>query len=405
MKETCVCQYILECPWSKEVSDLRATNPINKGYPQTLIDTNNCGASKESVWCCQNTKGESDFPVLEDLDSLNKQYNTSGSCINRDRNSESGCWKPDAIRAECGTTINDQNIVGGRLAKLGDFPYMAIIGYDNKKGEGQDVNYECGGSVINKWYVLTAAHCMYEGGFKNSTSGERKHPSEVIVGEYDLRSEQDCNSKGECAPSSITVKITNPLKQVIVHEDYIFTRTSVKNDISLIRLDEKLTLFTDNFMISYVKPVCLPWSQFDKQSDVKFARNIDGLEGKFATITGWGLFGSGPRQKNKSSINTLDCGASACKLFAGKTPINNIGCKERFPSTFDPNVHLCAGNEGSDAATCQGDSGGPIVISNGDARYQIGIVSFGTDLTCKRETRFFTRLQTFLPWIEKKLEP
>ena len=49
-------------------------------------------------------------------------------------------------------------IVGGSITKLGDFPYMALLGYDVF---GQ-IYYTCGGSLINKWYVLTAAHCVQD---------------------------------------------------------------------------------------------------------------------------------------------------------------------------------------------------------------------------------------------------
>ena len=54
------------------------------------------------------------------------------------------------------TTIS--NIVGGRKTKLGDYPYMALLG--KISSFDQKILYSCGGSLINKWYVLTAAHCI-----------------------------------------------------------------------------------------------------------------------------------------------------------------------------------------------------------------------------------------------------
>ena len=84
----------------------------------------------------------------------------------------SGKWKPDGNEGECGTRIQLTNIVGGETAKIGDFPYMALLGYKFfNSSEGKLIkSYDCGGSLINKWYVLTAAHCMFQVSGKHDKS-------------------------------------------------------------------------------------------------------------------------------------------------------------------------------------------------------------------------------------------
>ena len=68
-----------------------------------------------------------------------------------------GTWKPEGDH--CGSTLSRTSVVGGENAKVGDFPYMALL---TVKASGPSGVYraDCGGSVINAWYVLTAAHCV-----------------------------------------------------------------------------------------------------------------------------------------------------------------------------------------------------------------------------------------------------
>ena len=68
-----------------------------------------------------------------------------------------GKWKPSGSKKECGKRISLSNIVGGKITKNGDFPYMALLGKTASDGKNL---WSCGGSLINKWYVLTAAHCI-----------------------------------------------------------------------------------------------------------------------------------------------------------------------------------------------------------------------------------------------------
>lgn len=68
--------------------------------------------------------------------------------------------KPRLLTTEegCGfSNVTHTRIVGGGPAKLGAWPWMALIGYTNDLGE---LGWKCGGSLITSRHVLTAAHCL-----------------------------------------------------------------------------------------------------------------------------------------------------------------------------------------------------------------------------------------------------
>lgn len=46
----------------------------------------------------------------------------------------------------------EERIVGGQNASFGQFPYHVSL---QRNG-----THQCGGSILNKYYVLTAAHCI-----------------------------------------------------------------------------------------------------------------------------------------------------------------------------------------------------------------------------------------------------
>lgn len=54
---------------------------------------------------------------------------------------------------ECGAQFENR-IYGSDITNLGEFPWMVLLLYNSSR------KYGCGGSLISKRYVLTAAHCL-----------------------------------------------------------------------------------------------------------------------------------------------------------------------------------------------------------------------------------------------------
>ena len=73
-----------------------------------------------------------------------------------------------------------------------------------------------------------------------------------MLGEHTVGENPDCNKKGTiCAPKITRMNITSR-DQIIVHDDFS-AKTGV-NDIALIRLNELVTLFSENPTESFITP-------------------------------------------------------------------------------------------------------------------------------------------------------
>ncbi|CAG4953649.1 unnamed protein product [Parnassius apollo] len=243
------------------------------------------------------------------------------------------------LPTQCGVIESDR-IFGGNRTRLYEMPWMVLIAYDSARG----TKLSCGGTLISERYVLTAAHCV-------SFLGTRLALSGVILGEYDVRKDPDCERvEGElnCAPNSRNVTI----ESVIAHPGY--NPQDLVDDIALVRLSERA-----DFTLDSMKPICLPTTP-ELQNEP-----LDGLKG---VVAGWGA---------------TENGLQSPVLLSVDLPIvTRKECQAAYNGS--PQIHqrqLCAGGV-QDRDSCGGDSGGPLMYPGrtpvGVRYVQRGIVSYGS---------------------------
>lgn len=245
----------------------------------------------------------------------------------------------------CGT-IHETRIVGGDEANPDDFPWMtAIIKSRPKDGEARPF---CGGSLITRRHILTAAHCL-----------ESLAPRDVLVrlGSYDF----DDSTASSLAPDLA-------IDQFRVPSNY--SKKTHVADIAIMRLKTPLST-NDNY-----KTVCMPQA---RRSYV----------GAYGTVTGYG-----------SQSQTFR--RAAPKLRQVTVPIwENRKCSTVYKKNLTESF-MCAGYEEGGKDACQGDSGGPLMTEGPNERMMvIGVVSHGIGCGAPGYPGVYTRTSTYLDWIEK----
>ncbi|KAI3385121.1 hypothetical protein SNEBB_002580 [Seison nebaliae] len=264
--------------------------------------------------------------------------------------------KPSVKLGNCGqqkiknrATIG--RIVGGNEARAHSWPWQAWI-----KGQVSSYSYyQCGGSLINKYWIVTAAHCF------GAKIPLRRYS--VTLGVHDK------------SKSTEQYRQSFKIDKLIIHDDYNNKKPTSpdkhNHDIALIKLDHPAK------MTEGVNTVCLPV-------------NEDVSAGKPVIATGWGRTMGTSRSGDEGKLQQVTIrtkSSDECLLSITK----NMICAGE-PKTFN--------QEAKDA--CQGDSGGPLVrrTSSKNPWHLAGIVSWGTS-TCDGNG-VYVRVHNYIDWIEKE---
>lgn len=249
-------------------------------------------------------------------------------------------------------------IGNGENVEKGDWPAKSIVAihYRNQAGV---VNELCTGSVLNRKFILTAAHC-----FVDTKSGKQKP-----LGNFKILLATNVNAY----MMGMADKRIKEIKVNKVHLHSIITKMSMTGDVAVVELAEKLPR-------SY-RPVKLIENTADRME-----------EGE--------LFSFG------YSLRTAGASIEGNKLRVGQflsTPIPDHDLNDFFTDKSDYFIHLTSHN---DQSTCAGDSGGPTFSQKNNQWYQIGVTHGSTNraaahlVRCPNEDSYVTRLAPFITWIK-----
>ncbi|XP_078504323.1 trypsin-3-like [Lissotriton helveticus] len=197
----------------------------------------------------------------------------------------------------------------------------------------------CGGSLINQYWIVSAAHCY--------------QPANTLVaylGEYDT-------TYTESTEQAIQVS------KVIKHPNY--NSQNQDNDIMLVKLSKPAQYN------HYVSPIALPTSC--------------AAAGTWCLTSGWG--------------NTVpDSVVYPRVLQCLDLPIiSSAQCKQAYPYYYTDNM-MCAGFMQGGRSSCGGDSGGPLEC-NGQLQ---GVVSWGPGKCASKDApTVYTKVCNYNAWINQ----
>jgi len=276
----------------------------------------------------------------------------------------------------CGISKHDERfverIVGAEDAKPRENPWFVALQTNFDKSE-KKLTF-CGGSLISRKHVLTAAHCV--DGFDTKNFNKNKEPF--------LTSVQLLLGSVNC---SISKKTRTPAR-VAIHPNY--NKNTYDSDIAIIELNTEVEYSDD------IRPICL-----DNEENLEamfFSQSVqDG------SVTGCGIVMAGRKYlaKRLQTVRLPYVHKETCQELVEEW---NDGKNIDKQIELTKNM-LCAGfKDRYKSDVCKGDSGGPYIMLDNSQQYQVGIVSYGPECGESDMPGFYTHTGRFFDWIKHETD-
>ncbi|CAF1400682.1 unnamed protein product [Adineta steineri] len=241
-------------------------------------------------------------------------------------------------------------IINGEDAVPYSWPMMVSL---TKAGLG----HFCGGTILDEWHILTAAHCV-DSYYSGVTS------SDFMIA-ANIHSQSQTN------------RIIRQVDKIIIHPLWDKFHHIILYDIAILRLAQPLDLQKN----SSIARTCLPPRSNTLDEMMNYPTN-----GTRLVVTGWGSI-----NYEQSSPDTLQQVTINFKHHFDKK------CNAMI---YNPYIHFCAGTDKDEKS----DSGGPIFQWIGDRWEQLGIVSYGVSgCAMKGYSVVYTRIAYFNDWIDSHI--
>ncbi|XP_043917903.1 trypsin-3-like [Protopterus annectens] len=233
-----------------------------------------------------------------------------------------------------GQPESESRIIGGYVTKPSSVTYIVSL----KTTSGK---HFCGGSLISRCWVLTAAHCLTDA-----------KQTMIVAGEYSLSTFEGTEQFFKTS-------------RIFVHPDY---NSSNKNaDIMLIMLNRPAQLNR------FVSIVALP------------TQGAIVSTGRLCRVSGWG-------------VTSVIGGSVSDKLRDVQVPVVDMASCNSSNSYhgYLTSSMMCAGYSYGAKDACQGDSGGPLICEG----RLYGVVSWGNSCGDPRYPGVYTSVAVFRNWID-----